>query len=198
MPEKLEGRAIRRTIMALSLALGTAVLGAETDISNNNAEVVEAAEFSAQSYGPATPMEIEKFEITTTTQPTTTTTEAPTTTTTQPPPTTTTEAPPPPPAKVSGAPAEWMVAAGIPPENYDEVDYIMDYESDWFPGAVNDGGCIGLGQACPGGIRSELEARCPDWPSQPVCQLVVFQDYAYSRYGGWEGSVAHSSAKGWW
>jgi hypothetical protein len=95
MPEKLEGRAIRRTIMALSLALGTAVLGAETDISNNNAEVVEAAEFSAQSYGPATPMEIEKFEITTTTQPTTTTTEAPPPTTTTLPPTTTTEAPPP-------------------------------------------------------------------------------------------------------
>ena len=194
MPEKIEGKVVLRRGLAMAVACGAAVLGSLQP--QEEAPKVEALSAAESEMFVPLPVEVTYVETTTSVPPTTTTTEAPTTTTTVPP--TTTTAPPPPPAPVSGAPAEWMAAAGIPQENYDEVDFIMTKESEWFPGAVNDGGCIGLGQACPGGIRSTLEASCPDWANQPVCQLQVFQDYAYSRYGGWDNAAADWRQKGWW
>jgi soluble lytic murein transglycosylase-like protein len=199
MPEKLEGRVLLRAGAALSLAIGTAVINGETASEETDSAQTDRVE--ATSFSAPIPLEVEYLETsTTTTQPTTTTTEAPPPTTTTLPPTTTTKAPPPPPAaEVSGAPAEWMAQAGIPPENYDEVDYIMTRESGWNPAARNGGGCIGLGQNCPdanGGYW--LDDACPDWPNDPVCQLVRFQDYAYGRYGSWDGAAAHSRSTGWW
>jgi hypothetical protein len=196
MPEKLEGQVLLRAGAALGLAVGSVVLSAEA--TPDETESIQTDRVEARSFSPPIPVKMEYLETTTTTAPTTTT-EAPPPPTTMPPTTTTTAAPPPPPAEVSGAPAEWMAQAGIPPENYDEVDYIMDRESSWNPAARNGGGCIGLGQNCPDANGEYwLDDACPDWANEPVCQLVRFQDYAYGRYGGWDGAAAHSRAKGWW
>ncbi len=75
-----------------------------------------------------------------------------------------------------------MAAAGISPGDYGYVNYIISHESNWNPGARNGGGCLGLGQACPG---SKLTAVCS--LDDAVCQLRYFTNYS-GRYGGWGGS----------
>ncbi|MDO8591755.1 MAG: G5 domain-containing protein [bacterium] len=76
-----------------------------------------------------------------------------------------------------------MAAAGISSGDYAYVNYIISRESNWDPNARNAGGCLGLGQACPG---SKLTAVCPNL--DPVCQLKFFGGYANGRYGGWGGA----------
>lgn len=202
MPEILQGRVFARAGAGLALAVGSTMLSAEQHEQSELMQVSAAERertIRAVNFSLAVPVEIEPVETTTTTMPTTTTTEAPTTTTTQPPAPVTTEAPPPPPAEISGAPAEWMAAAGIPPENYDEVDYIMSRESGWNPAAISSNRCIGLGQNCPDRNGNYwLDDACPDWQNDPVCQLRRFQEYAYGRYGGWDGAATHSRSSGWW
>lgn len=87
-----------------------------------------------------------------------------------------------------------MAAAGISRGDYMYVDFIISHESGWRAGAMNAGGCAGLGQACP---SSKLAAACPNWQRDAVCQLKFFSGYA-SRYGGWAGAYSAWQSKGWW
>jgi uncharacterized protein YabE (DUF348 family) len=94
---------------------------------------------------------------------------------------------------VTGSKAEWMAGAGISPSDYQYVDFVIGHESGWRPGAVSANRCIGLGQSCSG----SLAGSCPDWQSNPVCQLKFFSGYA-RRYGGWSGAYSEWQRKGWW
>lgn len=95
---------------------------------------------------------------------------------------------------VTGSKADWMAAAGISPSDYVYVDYIIGRESGWRPGAVSANRCIGLGQRCNPQI---LISACPNWQSDPVCQLRHFSGYS-SRYGGWSGAYNFWQANHWW
>lgn len=88
-----------------------------------------------------------------------------------------------------------MAAAGIPQSSYVYADYVIEHESRWNPAALNPKGCAGLGQACPG---SKLAAVCPNWKTDPVCQMKFFNKYANDRYGGWAGAYNAKRAKNWW
>jgi len=88
-----------------------------------------------------------------------------------------------------------MALAGIAPSDYDYVDYVITHESRWNPAALNASGCAGLGQACPG---SKLAAVCPNWQTDPVCQLKFFNKYAVGRYGTWAAAYQKKVSSGWW
>jgi len=98
---------------------------------------------------------------------------------------------------VSGDKAALMAAAGIAESDFGYVDFIISHESGWRPGAVNAGGCIGLGQNCPSGGRLWLVEACPNWGNDPVCQLRRFSVYA-NRYGGWAGAYEAWQVQRWW
>ncbi len=97
--------------------------------------------------------------------------------------------------KLTGSKAEWMQAAGIDPSQYQYVDYIIGRESGWNPASVSANRCIGLGQKCD---ASSLISACPNWQSDPVCQLNHFSGYANGRYGSWQGAYSAWQAQGWW
>ena len=97
-------------------------------------------------------------------------------------------------AVVSGDKVDWMRAAGISEADFSAVDYIIGRESRWRPAVVNSSGCAGLGQACPG---SKLASACPNWQTDPVCQLKFFSGYA-GKYGGWQGAYQAWLIKGYW
>ncbi len=61
------------------------------------------------------------------------------------------------------------------------------------PSAKNAGGCLGIGQACPG---SKLIAACPGLDY--TCQNAYFTNYAVSRYGDWAGAYNFWIGNGWW
>jgi len=88
-----------------------------------------------------------------------------------------------------------MALAGISPNDYNYVDYVISHESHWNPAALNGSGCAGLGQACPG---SKLAAACPSWQTDPVCQLKFFNGYAIGRYHSWAAAYQHKTSTGWW
>lgn len=88
-----------------------------------------------------------------------------------------------------------LAAAGIPQGSYAQADYVIEHESHWNPAALNSKGCAGLGQACPG---SKLINVCPNWKTDPVCQMKFFNKYAVDRYGGWSGAYQHKVSYGWW
>ncbi len=96
---------------------------------------------------------------------------------------------------VTGSKLDWMKAAGIDPSQYQYVDYIIGRESGWNPASVSANRCIGLGQKCDAG---SLISACPNWQSDPVCQLNHFSGYANGRYGSWQGAYSAWQAQGWW
>lgn len=96
---------------------------------------------------------------------------------------------------LTGSKAEWMRAAGIDPSQYQYADYIIGRESGWNPASVSANRCIGLGQKCD---ASSLISACPNWQSDPVCQLRHFSGYANGRYGSWQGAYGAWQAQGWW
>lgn len=135
---------------------------------------------------------------------TTTTTEQPTTTTLAT--TTTAPRPAPRPAPTPEAPpivdeqrAQLLAESGVAEADHGYVDYIFTKESGWRTDAVNGGGCIGLGQNCPdrNGERW-LEQACPDWQTNPVCQIRRFQDYAIGKYGSWQEAYETKISTGIW
>lgn len=95
---------------------------------------------------------------------------------------------------ITGGKADWMAAAGISPGDYMYVDYIIGRESGWRPNAVSANRCIGLGQRCSPQV---LINACPNWQSDPVCQLQHFSAYA-NRYGGWAGAYNFWQSNHWW
>lgn len=96
---------------------------------------------------------------------------------------------------IVGNHADIMTAAGIPASEQAAADAIIYKESGWRTGAMNAGGCAGLGQACPG---SKLAAVCPNWQTDPVCQMRFFSGYANNRYGSWNAAHDAWMSKGWW
>lgn len=88
-----------------------------------------------------------------------------------------------------------MALAGISPSDYNYADYVISHESGWNPASLNDSGCAGLGQACPG---SKLAAACPNWQNDPVCQLRFFTAYANRSHGGWYGAYIFWTNNGYW
>ncbi len=95
---------------------------------------------------------------------------------------------------ISGDKTTIMAAAGISSGDYGAVNYIISRESNWHVNARNASGCLGLGQRCPGSI---LISACPNWDTDPVCQLRHFSAYA-GRYGGWGGAYAFWQSHGYW
>jgi hypothetical protein len=71
------------------------------------------------------------------------------------------------------------------------ASYIFTKESGCRPEAVNPTGCRGLGQACPG-------SKLPCSSSDGACQARYFENYAKSRYGGWQQALAFHRSHGWW
>ena len=95
---------------------------------------------------------------------------------------------------LTGSKAEWMAAAGIDPSDYQYADLIIGRESGWRPNAVSANRCIGLGQKCN---AQSLINECPNWQTDPVCQLRHFSAYS-KRHGGWKGSYNFWQANHWW
>lgn len=96
---------------------------------------------------------------------------------------------------LTGSKADWLRAAGIDPSQYQYVDYIIGRESGWNPASVSANRCIGLGQRCNPQI---LISACPNWQTDPVCQLNHFTDYANGRYGSWGGAYQFWTVNHWW
>lgn len=97
----------------------------------------------------------------------------------------------------SGSHTDWMSEAGIPESDWGYVDHIISHESGWRPDAVNGSGCIGLGQNCPSNGKYFLKEYCPDWDTNPVCQLRRWTGYA-AKYGGWQGAYGYWLSNGNW
>ncbi len=95
-----------------------------------------------------------------------------------------------------------MALAGISPNDYNAVDYIVSHESGWCPtkaqgqyggcppyaGFVPSTGGYGLCQSTPG---SKMASAGADWATNPVTQLRWCSGYAASRYGGWANAYSH-------
>lgn len=96
---------------------------------------------------------------------------------------------------IAGNRAEIMTAAGIPANQHYAADFIISHESGWRVNAQNARGCAGLGQACPG---SKLSNACPNWQSDPVCQMRFFNGYAVGRYGSWSQAYETWQRQRWW
>lgn len=96
---------------------------------------------------------------------------------------------------VTGSKADWMRLAGVDPSQYQYADYIIGRESGWNPAAVSSNRCIGLGQRCNAQI---LISACPNWQTDPVCQMQHFSGYANSRYGSWQQAYNFWSVNHWW
>ena len=93
----------------------------------------------------------------------------------------------------SGSHSDWMSAAGISPDDYGYVNFIFTRESTWRTTARN-GQYAGLGQT----NINKLSQACPNWQSDPVCQIRVFNNYAVSRYGSWAGAYNAWNRQKWW
>lgn len=94
--------------------------------------------------------------------------------------------------------ASLMRAAGIASSQFDSVDFIIRKESNWRPAAINANDCIGLGQRCPSRGTNALAQACPNWQTDPVCQLVHFTAYANGRYGSWNEARLAWESQRWW
>ena len=94
---------------------------------------------------------------------------------------------------VGGNKERLMSQAGIKSSDYGYVNFIVSHESNWNPAARNAGGCLGLGQACPGGKLTNICSL-----NDPVCQLKYFSGYANGRYGGWGGAYNFWTSHNYW
>lgn len=73
------------------------------------------------------------------------------------------------------------------------ANYIYTHESSCSTTITNGGGCLGIGQACPG---SKLSNVCPNLDY--ACENQFFTAYANSAYGGWLGAYNFWLAHSWW
>lgn len=79
------------------------------------------------------------------------------------------------------APARTAAVSGCGDNEYAHFIYMK--ESGCNPGAMNAGGCYGLGQDCNGIVM----ARCG---ADYQCQNEYFTSYVNGRYGGWQGAYS--------
>jgi len=92
-----------------------------------------------------------------------------------------------------------LQAAGVPSRDWPAAEFIFSKESTWRPTATNSKGCIGLGQNCPDKKGYYwLTDACPNWQTDPVCQVKRFSHYATERYGSWWSAHAFWIENGWW
>lgn len=95
----------------------------------------------------------------------------------------------------SGSHEDWMNSAGIPASDYGYVNFIFSRESGWRPNAANPSGkYVGLGQTSP----TNLSGACPNWQSDPICQIRFFDGYAKNRYGSWASAYDFWTSHNWW
>lgn len=92
---------------------------------------------------------------------------------------------------LTGTKVDWMNEAEIAPEDHGYVDEIVVPESGWDPAIISPKNCIGLGQNCEYKGRYWLKEACPDWATNPVCQLRRFTVYAIGRYGSWRQAAEY-------
>jgi len=101
-----------------------------------------------------------------------------------------------------------MARAGISPDDYQFVDYIISHESGWCPTkAQGEHYCpsppdnqftlagYGLCQATPG---SKMSSSGVDWATNPITQLSWCNGYAVSHYGSWASAYQHWVNYHWW
>lgn len=93
----------------------------------------------------------------------------------------------------AGSHEDWMAAAGISASDYGYVNFIISHESGWRTTASN-GRYYGLYQTSLGRLQSD----CPNWQSDPVCQLRSASSYANGRYGSWAGAYQFWTSHNWW
>lgn len=97
---------------------------------------------------------------------------------------------------IVGDKATLMAAAGIAPEDFAAVDYIIQKESGWRATATNPtSGAFGLCQSLP---ASKMASAGDDWQTNPVTQLKWCNGYAVGRYGGWQNSYQRWLIQNWW
>lgn len=94
----------------------------------------------------------------------------------------------------AGSHEDWMAAAGLSPSDYGYANFIFGKESGWRPDAVSSNGYYGLGQT----NLAKLSAACPNWQSDPICQIRLFNGYAVGRYGSWQGAYDFWKSHNWW
>ncbi len=92
-----------------------------------------------------------------------------------------------------GSHQDWMAAAGIGEGDYGNLNLIFTGESHWNPASVSANGYYGLGQT----NLTAISSSCPNWQSDPICQIHFFTGYA-NRYGGWAGAAQFWSGHHWW
>lgn len=94
-----------------------------------------------------------------------------------------------------GSYTDWMSAAGMSSNDYGYINSIFTGESGWRPGARNPSGkYVGLGQTS----EANLSRACPNWQSDPICQIRFFDGYAKSRYGSWSAAQSFRARNNWW
>lgn len=91
-----------------------------------------------------------------------------------------------------GSHTDWMAAAGISASDYGYVEWLIQKESGWNPGAVNrTSGACGLVQALP---CSKLGENWDD----PIVALRWGNSYVEKRYGGWSGAYEFWQTNRWY
>ncbi len=95
----------------------------------------------------------------------------------------------------AGSHTDWMAAAGISPNDYGYVNYLVSKESGWRVNASNNSGAYGLPQALPG---RKMASAGVDWETNPITQLKWMNGYVKGRYGSWADAVSHSKSHGWY
>lgn len=96
----------------------------------------------------------------------------------------------------AGSHTDWMAAAGISPNDYGYVNYLVSKESGWRVNASNKkSGAYGLPQALPG---RKMASAGADWETNPITQLKWMNGYVKGCYGSWANAVSHSKSHGWY
>lgn len=86
--------------------------------------------------------------------------------------------------------------AGIDPEDWEYVDYIMYRESTWRPLLKNkSSGAYGVCQSLP---ADKMATAGDDYLTNPLTQLEWCHDYAQQRYGSWSQAYDFWIRNYWW
>lgn len=89
-----------------------------------------------------------------------------------------------------------MSAAGISPNDYAYVEFIVEKESSWrYDNRNPDSGAYGLCQALP---ASKMASSGSDYMTNPITQLKWCGKYAHERYGSWASAHSFWVANRWW
>lgn len=89
-----------------------------------------------------------------------------------------------------------MTQAGIDPNDFSAVDYIVSNEGGWNGVTrwnTSGSGAYGLCQALP---ANKMSTHGADYMTNPVTQLKWCNDYI-KGYGGWHGAVEFKKCTGW-